>query len=285
MGSVFPTCQIYGIILFCAGNIIFPELSGRFKDYSYLLTFNSAVLDIVIPLTSDTYNGYIELKFALRSIQKHLTAWERVFLIGGRPEWLSDHPQLIHIHTGEVFGDRFRDQNIFRKLMIAVLDERVSDDFLYFHDDHFLLQQVKAANFPLHHKGTLEDTLKSRTMRDPYKDVLMNTIKWLIGHNSSILDFDTHAPMVMNKVTFLDTVARPDWHTPNGYVIKSLYANMDGLKGSYYPDCKIRIPTAKAEVFATIKNRPYFSTSDRAMGADMMDVFLGLYPKPSKFEL
>lgn len=270
--------------------LLFGVVHGsKYRNFSEMQIFflifgttnlKSTQLDIVIPLAANSYTDNLELRFALRSIQKYLSDFRQVFIIGRKPEWIKE---VVHKPINEYAGDRFKDMNMRKKIMYACSLPELSDEFLYFHDDHFLLKSVRAPRFPIHHKGLLQDTLKIITMRNPYRDVVMNTIKMLVAKGKPTVDYDTHCPMIIDKKKFVDETSSVDHNKP--FVIKSMYGNIVGIEGEFYRDCKIKSHISKAEISALIKDRMYFSTSERALGPDMIEVFNVLYPKKSKFEI
>lgn len=229
--------------------------------------------DVVIPLANFTNNGHIELKYCLRSIEMWVPDARKVFIVGGKPafirnvEWISagDRPGIMH-----------KERNIFQKIFAAVNDKRVSDDFFFFNDDHFLLQRF-APSFD--HKGLLSDSLKNISPSNPYIKTLQNTLGVLGGG----FDYDTHCPTIFNKDLFMKTVGEMEWFRPFGFGIKSIYGNLVGVGGEYYPDLKIR-NNHHFRDSSVFEGRKYFSTADTAMTAAMIHKLKKLYPNKSKYE-
>lgn len=232
-------------------------------------------VSIVIPLDHGSRWNNTELRYCLRSIEKHLHGCGDIFIIGECPEWIRN---VIHIPATD--GDKTyeKERNIFHKIMIACRDEMVTEDFYFTNDDHFLLQDFDAASFPYHYTGLLhEEALRT----DPYRQTIENTIKFFpnIDYN-----FDTHCPIVYNKERFIATVGAADWSVKWGYGIKSLYCGLNGIPGEYYPDLKIRENLASGKIKELIAGRPYFSMDDKAREGGMLKVLQELYPKKSKHE-
>ena len=74
-------------------------------------------MQVVIPFRNSPTN--IELKYALRSLAGH-----EVVIIGDKPIGFTNY---LHISCGEREGQQYKEANIFRKLIKACRDERVSD--------------------------------------------------------------------------------------------------------------------------------------------------------------
>lgn len=221
--------------------------------------------DIVIPYL-ETYHKELELSFALRSIEKYLTGYAQIFIVGDKPRLQN----IIHIP----FTERCeKEQNIFRKIKTACQDERVSDDFIMWHDDHFLLKPLDKIKY--WYDGSLKEL--SVKARGGYRTAVLNTLeKFPDGFN-----YDVHAPVVFNKKTFLELT---NW--TKEHILKSYYCNYTNVNDAEpFKDCKINFPISKTAIEQKIDGRLFFSTGPQAMTGEMVDVFEQLYPLKSKYEL
>lgn len=238
-------------------------------------------MQIVIPLSSESHNDYVELRYALRSFQKYLSGVTDVYLIGGKPEWIKE---VIHIPCGDIPDLRHKEANICNKIKIACATESIEDEFLFANDDQFLLKNFPAASFPYHFHDTLYNTQRSRWVKDPYLYSLVFTQKYLLGLNLPVIDFDGHSPLIYNKALFMKLVGSLNWQRAYGFCIKSLYCNQLQITGTKCPDVKIRRQIAKPEILSQIDGLSYFSTDERAINDPMINVLNGLFPKKSKYE-
>lgn len=234
------------------------------------------MIDLVIPLGIRSTQKNKELRYCLRSIEKHLYCVGNVFIIGECPEWLQN---IIHIPLTEDPRNRFRDRNIMLKMSEACKDSRVSDNFLMVHDDHFLLADYEAGAFPCYHMGPMNEGYGQ------YGYTKQNT-KSLLSFTESFNNYDCHCPIVFNKQLFMRSVALADWSKWYGYCLKTLYCVMNGIDGEITEDIKIRYPFTRGEIWAQIIDRKWFSIGDRCFKeGGMMDVLNELYPNKSKYEL
>lgn len=229
---------------------------------------------IVIPLGARSTQKNQELKFALRSIEKHLTGVGNVFIIGECPEWVTG---CIHIPFTEDPRNRYRDRNIMLKMSEACKDGRVSDDFLMVHDDHFLLADYEAGAFPYYHMGPMNEG------QGQYGYTKDNT-RALLNFTETFSNYDCHCPIVFNKQLFMRSVALADWSKWYGYCMKTLYCVMNDIEGEPTDDLKIRFPHTRGEIWAQIIDRKWFSIGDRCFENGMWDVLNELYPNKSKYE-
>jgi hypothetical protein len=233
--------------------------------------------DIVIPLNNRSTQRNLELRYCLRSIEKHLTGVGNIFIIGHMPEWVTG---CIHIPFDEDPRNRFRDRNIMNKMLAACKDERVSDDFLMVHDDHFLLVNYVARAFPYYHCGHMVPG------DGQYGETKRNTLS-ILGRPiyDEVKNFDTHCPILFNKERFMRSAPLADWNRWYGYCLKTLYCVMNGIEGEYMDDIKIRMPLQADEINQAIAGRTWFSIGDRCWTPNgMKEILQDLYPIPSKYE-
>lgn len=230
------------------------------------------MIDVCIPLNNRSTQKNLELRYCLRSIEQHLSGVGNVFIVGYCPEWVDN---VIHIPADEDPRNRFRDRNIMTKMAIACRDDRVSDNFLMVHDDHFLLSDYEAAAFPYYHMGPLVPS------DSQYGKTKQNTLS-LLG---PVNNYDAHCPIVFNKERFMRSVALADWSKWYGYCLKTLYCVMNGIGGEFMFDIKIRMPWRADEIKSAIAGRKWFSIGDRCFKeGGMWDVLNELYPNKSRYE-
>ncbi len=246
--------------------------------------------DIVIPLGKGSRHADIELRYCLRSIAKHLTGVGRIIIVGERPGWLNwDSPYLIHVERADNPNGWQRAHNIYSKIMAAITCvPGLSDNFLFFNDDHFLLQDYRADEFPLYCRpGGMQ--LELFTKNPPQLRQMSNTVQYLHGIGKRVLyDFDIHCPILYNQQLFVEIsnqlpVIWPEY----GYGIKTLYGNQQlRFIAENKDDLKFKEPLMWQSIAVTLEGRGWFSVGDRCLKAgDMLKVLADFYPYKSKYEL
>lgn len=234
---------------------------------------------LVFPLGVGSKNGNLELKMCLRGVEKHLSNIGEIFIIGEKPDWIQN---VTWKSKKDERSSRYKEKNIYQKIRVASKIGEVSENFLFMNDDHFLLSDFDATNFPYHYKCNLTDTMQKNNGN--YRKTMNHTRKYLLSKGYEELDFDTHCPIIYNKELFLRTFEEIDWNREYGYGIKSLYCGLNGIKGEQYPDCKIQKKMTKQEIDSTINGRLYFSIGDAGLNDEMKATLLELYPNSSKYE-
>lgn len=238
-------------------------------------------MDLVIPLGTGSRWEDNELRFALRSAEKYINKLGNVYIIGERPEWITN---VTYIPAVDRPGIEWKEFNIMQKVLKACALKQLSREFIFMNDDHFLLSPMPP--LPYYCCGTLESKLAARRKQDHYYYSMNNTRNALQARQRGDTYFDVHAPIIYNKNLFRDVVLSYDWlAVPYGYVIKSLYCNSLDIKGTQDDDLKVRERVNCFQLETLTQHRKYFSISDEAVSQDL-DIYLRyLYPDKSKYEL
>lgn len=226
-------------------------------------------MDVIYPLGTGSVLKNFELRMSLRSIEHYLSNYSDVWIIGEKPDWLQNVNHIPCIDHME----RPSDYNIMRKVTKACEEPKVSESFVFFNDDHFLLDHFNAERFPNYYFGTLQDQIKKRGL-DAYGKRMNNSLQHLLKNSLPTKHFDIHTPIVYNKELFLKNVTALDWNIPQGYVIKSLYANALQVEGEEIPDNKLNKPPISGKIFSTYPH----------MRAAVTRFLMEQFPKPSKYE-
>ncbi len=237
------------------------------------------MIDLLYPIGGGSAWQDNELRYSLRSVEKHLKGFRDIYIVGKSPDFLKD---VIHIPCDD--GEPCKESNIKKKISRGCQEPSLSDDFLFFNDDHFLLQDVEASQFPFYCKGDLVLTMQHLKPNNLYRRSVERTARTLSGLQLSTTNFDTHTPIIYNKQKFLEVMDRYDWNSRFGYVVKSLYANTLKIQGIREPDCKIAHSIIAEQIYQKIDGRKVFSINDKAINDQFKIVIEQLYPNPSRWE-
>jgi hypothetical protein len=235
--------------------------------------------DIIIPLGSGSPWQNNELRYALRSIEKHLHGYGIVYIIGDKPGWITG---VKNLQFKEVSLAVRKEKNICMKVMEACLQQELSQEFIFMNDDHFFLNDVQASELPYYYDGTIEERKHGVNEYNVYLKTIKNTVK-LIGTDA--LNYDVHCPVRFNQSVFLHIMNRVNWQQPYGYLMKSLYCNGLSVTGTAMADMKINSRMNAADIWNVIDGRPWFSVGNAGLNDHVKEVLQSLYPKPSCFEI
>lgn len=237
------------------------------------------MIDLIFPLGKGSKINDDELRFTLRSIQKHIKNYRNIVLVGHKPDWIQN---VIHIPAED--SHACKETNIYKKVLLACQTEEITEDFLFFNDDHFILQDFDATQFPFFYKGDLLFVLKHLLPYNKYSACVHKTAYKLKELNLETKNFDTHTPIIYNKKKFIEVMTAFDWEPRFGYVVKSLYANSLKIEGVREPDCKMDNLPSVEEFYERTKERKVFSIGNGALGDNLRTVWNTLYPTPSIWE-
>lgn len=222
-------------------------------------------MKIYIPYSAarDLHKG-LELRYALRSIEKYLTGWEEIILLGDAPTWYKGESVNLEDIPAK------KETSIFRKMLWVPVKTR-DFNFAMAHDDHFVLKPIDLKDFKQWHSGELSFEMK-RPHSGRYGQALSNTFEKFPEGNY----YDCHAPIVFNSASLM----KLNWDKE--YCLKTLYCNSFPGEQEFMQDLKFDNYVSKDYIKTLIKDRLFFSTG--AMYDPMIEVLNELFPNPSKFE-
>jgi len=218
-------------------------------------------MDIVYSLKSD-YNGH-ELRYSLRSLAN--VPHDKVFIVGGAmPAWVNRETVNNIIFP----QDANRYLNTTFNLINACEDDRVSEDFIYFNDDFFVLEKITnpTEEFNLYN-GFLAEKAKGK--KNNWHQAMADTAKYLSKFHSVFTpkNYELHTPFVFNKHKLSGVLNMLDDVNIALHICKrSIYGNLWLSFGKNMPDCKVFSFTKE------IKAGKFLSTSDK--GFAVLEDFL-----------
>lgn len=238
-------------------------------------------MDIVYILGKDLRHDYVELRYSIRSMVKHLDKVGKLIIVGECPEYLKG---AIHIPAPDQHQHNTA-RNIYQKILAACDDRRVSGNFMCCSDDYFLLRDFTTEGFPYFYDDDLVALNKKLSPTSGYKAYIESTLKVLRAQSLPVLNYNVHVPIVYNKKLFKKLMPAFDWTVKKGYVAKSLYANAAGITGQPGRDIKIYTPKTKSAIGRKIAFAPYFSTNEYSINDEMKETLQELFPTPSRWEV
>lgn len=228
-------------------------------------------MDVVYVVKDAAFND--ELRYSLRSVDKNFPH-HNVFFYGGRPMHLKPDQQVVIHQIGDTKWDKVR-----MMLKEIAFDDRITEDFVLFNDDFFVMQQVES--LPTYEYGTLEglcERIESRNkgIPTPYTLKLRETIATLEKDGLTTSNFELHVPFIFNRGKLLEIIER--YPTIKGS--RSLYGNTYLTETEYLVDRKI----FKVNDLPP-KDAIYVSTEDRAFNEGKVGKMIkAKFPNKSRWE-
>lgn len=246
--------------------------------FTLIISVKLHKMDIVIPLGTGSGWQDNELRYCLRSIVKHLHGFRTIYIIGHKPAWLQN---VQHIPFTDALLAPWKEKNICDKVLAACSIDGLSKQFMFFNDDHFLLQDVAAASMPFYHCGPAQKKMDIIYEYNPYRETVMNTMH-LLGKDA--LNYDVHCPMILDRMRFPAAMCLVNWNKHYGYLMKTVYCAISKAEGTFIDDLKIDEALTPDAIQARIAGRPFFSIGNAALNDGMKTFLQQLYPDPCVYE-
>lgn len=215
-------------------------------------------MDVLYYVGSGSRHNNQELRYSLRSLDKHCKDVDRVFIVGNKPSFIVNC-ECIWVADGDKWYE-----NAFKKTRAAI-DAGISEEFLLMNDDFYMMQDFEAKNYPFFHRG---DMMKEP--KNEYQKIIVNTRRYLEGLGKPIKHYGVHCPIRIEAEKYKQL--EPFYHKPMS--ARCLYGNLF-CKGIKVDDCKgTEIKKSKTKCF---------SSADW-VGREIFDELQKLFPNPSRWE-
>ena len=241
-------------------------------------------MDFVCVLGKGSKWGDNELRFTLRAIQKYAQNYDKIVIVGEKPDWIQN---VLHIPCSDIYSPyENADANIVLKVMAAVYHPEVSDDFIFINDDELFLAPQDVSKIEWLHKGQMINFRNETWTRGFWRLRLHRTMRTLVEKKLTTFHYDNHLPVHMNKKKFLECMSSFDFGDNIGYTINSMYGNFHKVKGTRLINHKIRVfgPLTKKSIEDGVKGRLYMTYNDHGLNQALIDWLHLNYPTPSKYE-
>lgn len=174
-----------------------------------------------------------DLKYSIRSVAKNLE-YNKLIVYGGKNYNIT--PDLYQKNINQIGATKWdKVKNMYREVCE---DDRISEDFILFHDDFFIMKPISELN--IEYRGTLEEHIQK--LKDKYGDIMNEYCKLLAKADGLLKDlgksrysYELHKPFIFNRKKLLEILEL----FGNYNCIRSIYANYYGLGGVKAHDVKI----------------------------------------------
>lgn len=180
-------------------------------------------VDLVYVIGTGSRWNNNELRFSLRSVCKNLKNVGNIFIVGQLPDFMNN---CIYVPCADIFDPAINaDGNMTHKLLTVCNREYLSENFLFMNDDFIINQPIAANKIPWLHKGDMANQSPAYWASQFYRHRLKRTFDELKARGMTTLQYDYHAPMLMNKNSFISVMQQFDYAANIGYTFRSLYGN------------------------------------------------------------
>jgi len=237
------------------------------------------MIDILYIKGKPSDNQDEEMKYSLRTLQRHVLDAGRVFITGQCPDFINQE-EVIFTPVEDIGAPMI---NHWWKVDQTIRKTDISQNFVLMYDDIFFVKDVKLSKYPLYNKGFLWEI---QTGGPVYQQSLRNANEWLYENYKTGYDFELHIPFIYNKTKFkrLREVFEKIRGEYPGMAVRSVYGNLyqPDDKRIYRRDIKIRLPNEWPQ--EVIGNADCFSVSDFAFQFRTKQYLEENYKERSKYE-
>jgi hypothetical protein len=236
------------------------------------------LIDVVIPFGIGSKSANNELRFCLRSIERFLHGYRNIYIVGAVPKWVKN---VIHIPHTEGYPKAY---NIYQKIRKACEQEGLSEKFILFNDDYFLIEQLEAFFYPNYYSDKALQYVRTKSGVNPYRTLTEDTVK-LFGEK--FLYADIHCPIVMEKSKFLqlEELYEPKKYA-EGLLVKSMYLNTFAkTRILERTDPILRGPHTREQIERMELTTDMLSIHDEAINQDFISYIEAKFPDKCSFEV
>lgn len=146
-----------------------------------------------------------ELRYSLRSIDRHLKTDFRVWIVGDLPDWAAN---IGHIpHKRKIHEWRTNCLDATSKLEQALLHSQMGETILWMYDDMYLLRDITRDELAVYLAVNHLDDLTNRSS-GVHKSLVKTTLEILKEHGKSTWNCETHTPRLYNKNILMEIFYR-----------------------------------------------------------------------------
>jgi hypothetical protein len=234
-----------------------------------------------------------ELRYSLRSIEKHFQFEFRVVIVGDLPRWI-DPRSILYIPHERVEG--IQENTLYDAITKQLLFNAHPDTSLHFirmYDDIYLLKDVSLIDFGFKAMYGFDDVPQRQ---GTWWDQLYHTLSLLRSKGYKGWNTETHLPELFNKEK-MQWIISAYGALENRLLTSSLYFNTfypfalpilfckdfaiqfyDNTVGPYYD-------SSEGDLLAKCDGKTYLNHNNAGLNANLKSFISACFPDKSRFEL
>ena len=163
-----------------------------------------------------------ELRYSLRSLQNYKDVG-KVFIVGDNELWVKN---ISFVPCKRTYGNPYED---VQYKLECIVESEIAEDFLLMMDDIYLTEEYQPK---ILHRGELVGNQKNW-----YQRSLKATREKLIKLGINPLNYETHAPFIVNKTKLVQCLEMIDF---TNLQWRSIYGNIHQIGGQLFEDKKTK---------------------------------------------
>jgi len=240
------------------------------------------LIDILIPLNAGGSKAdNLELKIALRSIEKNLSGFRRIFVVSSRPP--EGFRNLGFVECQDKY--KRKQMNIHSALLTAFAADELAENVIFWADDNVLLEPLAANKLPVVHRRENLLTFSNAPDAKVWHKSVRDTGEILKEHGYETVNFESHTPVMFQKSKYLALDRQFDFYVKAGLCYISLYLNV------YPPAESVLMQQVKATFenhnidCTKIDGKLFVGFNDTGFRSGVGEELLRRFPDPSQYEV
>ena len=181
-------------------------------------------IDVVYKLgPKSDYEDFWELRFSIRSVIQHFKDIRNIIIVGVKPRWWLGK----FITVDDIYTDNKKDVNLINKLIIACIEDGVSERFINMSDDIILMNDLTTQDLEIPYQ--IEPKQKKNNMLWYIR--YLDTTAALKNKGLSSTCFEGHCPYLLNSKLYPHIMFKHRYTECNGMLGNTLYYNTLGITG------------------------------------------------------
>ena len=231
-----------------------------------------------------------ELRCSLRSIEKYGRNVGNVYVVGHCPDWLSDnvHKLPCEDYNTNTVTPVPKAQNIAKKLLYAVDNSDIGEEFLVSMDDHFYIRETDFDNYPYYANRNMGGAhiVKNLVPNGEYSEFIKKCGENLISVGLSDICFVLHRNFHVSRKSISECREIINTFIENNrpFEVFLLLLNHVFTTGGCVPEFARDVRLSNGSEWWKTATDHVFSTADFRCGSGLHTLMRQLYDKPSKYE-
>ena len=227
-----------------------------------------------------------ELRWSIRSVLKNFVGRAKIMVVGDKPPWY-DGP---HIPVKRIQKGRYRAfRDSLKKLVTAVDDCQIDDEFVWMMDDIYMVRPVTKSQLKTRYYQAQfsKQSLAKARPANKWQRIKHATMKELAKNNLPMKDYATHLPQHVEKSKFKEVVKRFNPGSARRMRLwEVLYGNMFS-EGDAKPVRSMLFRTIRKLPYTAYKkqNSHYVNNGNWAWNEALRGYLWESFPNKSKFEI
>lgn len=234
-----------------------------------------------------------ELRYSLRSIEKHLKCDFRVVIVGDLPECI-DLGKVLYIPHQRIEGVKENTlADAITKMLLYCNNPDAADTFIRMYDDIYLLNDVTLDDIA--HPKMMYDLSEMPLQYGTWWGQLRRTLETLQAHHAPTMSYESHFPDLFNKEWMLYVLKEYD-ALERRLLITSLYFNSIGYfetaleyeeaRGiQFYNDVDNRFYTSSGgNLEKKCAGKIYLNHNNSGLTQNLKSFLMNRFPTKSRFE-